>query len=63
MVNNAAGADLCATKMLRDMMKDIEWKAGVAAPPEPRRFALADEEVIKGASRGYGEPCCKKSRK
>jgi hypothetical protein len=47
MVNNAAGADLRATKMLIDMMKDIERKAGVAAPPEPRRFALADEQVIK----------------
>ena len=47
MVNNAAGADLRATKMLIDMMKDIERKAGVAAPPEPRRFAPADEEVIK----------------
>jgi hypothetical protein len=35
MVNNAAGADLRATKMLIDMMKDIEQKAGVAAPPEP----------------------------
>ena len=28
-------------------MKDIEGKAGVAAPPAPRRFAPADEEVIK----------------
>ena len=50
MVNNAAGADLRATKMLIDMMKDIERKAGVAAPPEPRRFAPADEQVIKGVS-------------
>ena len=48
MVNNAAGADLRATKILIDMMKDIERKAGVAAPPEPRRFAPADEQVIKG---------------
>jgi hypothetical protein len=47
MVNNAAGADLRATKMLIDMMKDIERKVGVAAPPEPRRFAPADEQVIK----------------
>jgi hypothetical protein len=47
MINNAAGADLCATKMLIDMMKDIERKAGVAAPPEPHRFAPADEQVIK----------------
>jgi hypothetical protein len=48
MVNNAAGADLRATKMLIDMMKDIERKAGEAAPPEPHRFAPADEQVIKG---------------
>ena len=47
MVNSAAGADLRATKMLIDMMKDIERKAGVAAPPEPRRFAPGDAEVIK----------------
>ena len=47
MVNKSAGADLRATKMLIDMMKDIERKAGVAAPPEPRRFAPADEQVIK----------------
>jgi hypothetical protein len=38
MVNNAAGADLRVTKMLMDMMKDTERKAGAAAPPEPRRF-------------------------
>jgi hypothetical protein len=47
MVNKSAGADLRATKMLIDMMKDIEGKAAVAAPPEPHRFAPADEEVIK----------------
>ena len=34
--------------MLIDMMKDIELKAGEAAPPEPHRFAPADEQVIKG---------------
>jgi hypothetical protein len=33
--------------MLIDMMKDIERKAGMPAPPEPRRFAPADEQVIK----------------
>jgi Family of unknown function (DUF5681) len=47
MVNKSAGADLRATKMLIDMMKEIEGKAGVAAPPEPRRFTPADEKVIK----------------
>ena len=48
MVNNAAGANLRATKMLIDMMKDVERKAGEVDPPEPHRFAPADEEVIKG---------------
>ena len=47
MVDKSASADLRATKMLIDMMKDIERKAGVAAPPEPHRFAPADEQVIK----------------
>jgi hypothetical protein len=44
MVNNAAGADLRATKMLIDMMKDIERKAErrrrrsrIASPRPTRR--------------------------
>ena len=45
MVNNAAGADLRATKMLIDMMKDIEKKAGIA-PPETPTATPADEEVM-----------------
>jgi hypothetical protein len=44
LVNESAGANLRATKMLIDMMKDVEKKTGA----EPRRFAPADEEVIKG---------------
>src|SRR5713101_5247607 len=37
MVNKSASADLRATKMLIDMMKDVEETAGVASPPaEPR---------------------------
>ena len=39
MVDKSASADLRATKMLIDMMKDVEHKAGDAAPPrEPRRL-------------------------
>ena len=34
--------------MLIDMMKDIERKTDAEPPPEPRRFAPADKEVIKG---------------
>ena len=37
MVDKSASADLRATKMLIDMMKEVEKRAGVAAPPpEPR---------------------------
>ena len=48
MVNESAGANLRATKMLIDMMKDIEKKTSAEPPPEPHRFAPADEELIKG---------------
>ena len=48
MVNESAGANLRATKMLIDMMKDIEKKTSAEPPPEAHRFAPADEEVIKG---------------
>jgi hypothetical protein len=44
----ANGANLRATKMLIDTMKDIEKKTSAEPPPEPHRFAPADEEVIKG---------------
>src|SRR5271156_5322507 len=48
MVNKSTSADLRATKMLIDMMKDVEQKAGVASPPpEPRRFTEADEEAVE----------------
>jgi hypothetical protein len=44
----SASADLRATKMLIDMLKDVEQKAGVASPPpEPPRFTEADEEVVE----------------
>jgi hypothetical protein len=48
LVNKSATADLRATKMLFDMIKDAEQKAGVTSPvPEPRRFDAADEEVMQ----------------
>ena len=47
LVNESASANLRATKMLIDMMKDVEKETGAEAPPEPHRFAPADEEVIK----------------
>jgi hypothetical protein len=48
MVDKSANADLRATKMLLEMMKDVEHKAGdTAPPPEPRRLAAADKEVVQ----------------
>src|SRR5882724_13224974 len=48
MVDKSANADLRATKMLIDMMKDVEKKAGdIAPPPEPNRLAAADKEVVQ----------------
>jgi hypothetical protein len=48
LVNKSTTADLRATKMLFDMMKDAEQKAGVAVPaPEPRRLEEADKEVLQ----------------
>ena len=48
LVNKSTTADLRATKMLFDMMKDAEHKAGVATPPpEPRRLDAADKEVLQ----------------
>ena len=48
LVNKSTTADLRATKMLFDMMKDAEQKTGVAAaPPEPPPFTRADEEVVE----------------
>ena len=46
MVDKSASADLRATKMLLDMMKGVEEKAGDASPPpEPR--GEADKEVVQ----------------
>ena len=50
LVNESAGANLQATKMLIDMMKDIEKKTGAEPPPEPHRLAAADEEVLRGVA-------------
>ncbi len=48
MVDKSASADLRATKMLIDIMNEVEKKARVAAPPpEPRRLDEADKEVVQ----------------
>jgi hypothetical protein len=46
LVNESTRANLRATKMLIDMLKDVEKKAGVTPPPEPAPFTAADEEVM-----------------
>ncbi len=47
LINKSATADLRATKMLLDIMKDAEKQACAASPPEPaRRFTAPDEEVV-----------------
>jgi hypothetical protein len=49
LVDKSTTADLRATKMLFDMIKDTEHKAGIAAAPapEPRRLDAADKEVVQ----------------
>ena len=47
LVDKSAGADLRATKMLLDILQDIEKRAGAASPPEKSPFTAADEEVVE----------------
>ena len=48
LVDKSTSADLRATKMLLDMMKEAEHKAGFASPsPEPRRPSAEDKEVVQ----------------
>jgi len=46
LVNKSTGADLRATKMLIDTLKDAEKKAGVTQSPEPAPFTATDEGVM-----------------
>jgi len=64
MVNKSASADLRATKMLIDMQKDVEQKAGVASPRRsPPRFTEADEEVVEQLAERIRHQCCRRSQK
>jgi hypothetical protein len=45
LVDKSTGADLRATKMLIDMLKEIEKRAGT--PPEALPATPADEEVVE----------------
>jgi ribosomal protein L17 len=48
LVNKSATADLRATRMLFEMLKDVEQKASVtSSAPEPRRLDAADKEVVQ----------------
>ena len=47
MVNKSAEADLRATKMLFDMLKEVEQKAGAVAPAESAKLAATDREVVE----------------
>jgi hypothetical protein len=47
LVSKSKTADLRATKMLINMLKEVEKKAGVAAPREPARLSPADREVVE----------------
>jgi len=47
MVDKSADADLRATKMLFDMLKEVEEKAGTAPPPEPAQLTAPDREVVE----------------
>jgi hypothetical protein len=47
LVDKSTGADLRATKMLIDMLKDIEKRAVTATPPEASPLTPADEEVVE----------------
>ena len=46
LVDKSAAADLRATKMLIDMLKRVEEKAG-AASPEPAKLTAPDREVVE----------------
>ena len=46
MVDESASVNLLATKMLFDMMKEVEQKAGAAAPPEPPKLTAIHREII-----------------
>jgi hypothetical protein len=48
LVNKSATADLRATKMLFDMIKEVGQKASVASPVlEPRLLDAAEKEVVQ----------------
>ena len=47
LVNKSATADLRATKMLIDMLREVEKKAGAAGLPRAARLTPADREIVE----------------
>jgi hypothetical protein len=48
LINQSASADLRATKMLLDLLKDAEKQSAAATAAEPfQQFTAADEEVVE----------------
>ena len=47
LVNKSATADLRATKMLIDMLKEVEKKAGTTMPRESAKLTPANREVVE----------------
>jgi len=47
LVDKSAGADWRATKMLLDILQDIEKRSGAAPPPEVSPLTAADAEVVE----------------
>jgi uncharacterized protein DUF5681 len=48
LINQSASADLRATKMLLDLLKDAEKQTAAATAAEPfQQFTAADEEVVE----------------
>jgi hypothetical protein len=58
MVNKSTEADLCATKMLIDLLKEVEQKAGMGAPPEKNPFSPTDKEVVQHLIEGLRRNMC-----
>jgi hypothetical protein len=56
LVNKSTGAELHATKMLIDTLKDAEKKAGVAPPSEPARSPRPTMRSWSPSSQGCGNP-------
>jgi hypothetical protein len=46
LVNKSTGADLRATKMLIEMLKDAEKKASTTTPPEPAPLIAAPRPSV-----------------